>query len=127
VDGARHPTTTLGEEGVTNNPSEAVAPTEEATMTNDDDTTNPTLDALIARIRSGQVTDGMSYRELKRKNWSKLKREKDIIEALRFLHSKECLWIEDKRAGDSKGRLSKIIRLHPDVKAEQQQWAENHK
>jgi hypothetical protein len=95
-------------------------------MNNEDGATNQTLDALIARIKSGQVYDGMSYRQLKRKNWSKLKRKKDLADAFKTLKEWDCVWLEDRRQGETKGRQSKVIRLHADVIVEQQQWAEEH-
>jgi hypothetical protein len=88
-------------------------------MTNDDDTTPPSAYALADKIKTAQVRDKMTLRELRRKGWANLQGN-DLTTALEHLEGLGWLTVEQARAGSTKGRLSKIIRLHESLIAEQE-------
>jgi Protein of unknown function (DUF3987)/Bifunctional DNA primase/polymerase, N-terminal len=69
---------------------------------------------LAKRIESGEVTDGMTVRDLTRKQWSGLSSNTLISEALDDLEGMNWLRIEVIEF-DGPGRSSKVIRLNPSV------------
>jgi putative DNA primase/helicase len=65
--------------------------------------------AIVARIEAGDVPDGFSVRDLRRKNWLGI--PDDVSGALRLLERLGWLRLETRRS--AVGRGSAVIRVHP--------------
>ena len=84
------------------------------------DELNPGMTAahlLAARIKSGAVTDGMNIRGISQKHWSGLKTSQQVQEAAAVLEEANWLRVDEVATG---GRPSCLLRLHPDLRKEEQ-------
>jgi hypothetical protein len=68
--------------------------------------------ALAAKIRAGAVPDGMTVRDLARREWAGLSREGAVIEALAVLE--RAHWVRLVRL-ETGGRPSDVVRLNPNL------------
>ena len=66
--------------------------------------------ALLRKIQSGAVTDGMTARDVKQRDWAKLNDDRQVDAALDTLESACWLRLEQRSSG---GRPSTVIRVHP--------------
>ena len=69
--------------------------------------------ALAAKIRAGAVPDGMTVRDLARREWAGLSREGAVLDALAVLERVHWVRRETLETG---GRPSDVVRLHPDLR-----------
>ena len=76
--------------------------------------------ALTQKIKKGQVRDGMTVRNLKEKNWSKLSTAENVNAALKIVQDHGWLIIETVQTG---GAPSNLIRLHPEFHPQNPQKA----
>ncbi len=66
--------------------------------------------ALLRKLQSGAVTDGMTVRDVKQRDWAKLNDDRQVEAALDTLESACWLRLEERSTG---GRPSTVIRVHP--------------
>lgn len=66
--------------------------------------------ALLRKLQSGAVTDGITVRDVKQRDWAKLNDDRQVEAALDTLESACWLRLEERSTG---GRPSTVIRVHP--------------
>ncbi|MBA2668528.1 MAG: DUF3987 domain-containing protein, partial [Trueperaceae bacterium] len=67
---------------------------------------------LLNHLTAGHAEDGITIRDLQRKNWKGLDRSQ-IEMALAYLETRGWLRIETTEPGAAGGRPSRVVRLHP--------------
>jgi hypothetical protein len=76
----------------------------------------PDLEAahlLAAKIEQGEVSDGMTLRDLYRHHWTGLTTPSQVSSALSALSAAEWVRVESLETG---GRPTEILRLHPELR-----------
>jgi hypothetical protein len=74
-------------------------------------------EALSKKIKSGKITDQMKLRDIYRHHWSGLDDKKQVEEAISILEPLN--WIRTEKV-ETDGRDQVVIRLHPDLRKEEQ-------
>jgi hypothetical protein len=69
---------------------------------------------LSERIRKGEITDGMTVREIYRREWSGLSEPATVHAAVDALG--HAGWLRRERPAVESGRAPDVIRLHPDLR-----------
>jgi len=75
----------------------------------------PALEAahiLLQKIKSGQIINDMTVRDINRPKWSGLSDPETVKAGLECLQAHSWLMVETIRTG---GRTSDLIRLHPEI------------
>lgn len=68
---------------------------------------------LSREIRNGNLVDGFTIRDIKRKEWQGFKEEAAILEALEILVDEN--WVEAERSGNQTGRRTTRYRINPKI------------
>ena len=79
---------------------------------------NPAMEAaqaLLERIRKGEVKDGSTVREIYRRQWAKLSSPETVYKAAEVLEEFGWLRVELTKTG---GRSTMKVHLHPTLRAE---------
>jgi hypothetical protein len=69
--------------------------------------------ALAKRIKDGQITDGMTVREIYRKHWTQLNSLQKVECGLMVLG--ECQWVKVEEERQARGAPKDIVRIHPSL------------
>lgn len=70
--------------------------------------------ALLEHFAAGHATDGVTVRDLQRRDWKGLDRAR-LDAALAYLEARGWLRVERVMPGDRGGRPSNVVRLHPNL------------
>ena len=81
---------------------------------------NPALagaHSLVKKIRKGEITDGMTIREVYLKGWTGLDRE-GVIQSMEVLSEYSIARIKEIKPSENGGRTSSVIQINPKLKGQ---------
>jgi len=79
--------------------------------------------AILRRIKGGDLVDGFSAREIRRKDWSHLTESHHIAAGLDLLADHDYVAVEDRPIGQKGGRPTAVYLINPAVKPENKDGA----
>ncbi|QDK37191.1 DUF3987 domain-containing protein [Bdellovibrio sp. NC01] len=70
---------------------------------------------LLEKIESGSLTNGLTVREIYRKNWPQLKKRCDVISGMALLEKAGCAKVVSLKS-NTNGTVSEVVLIHPSLR-----------